>query len=620
MSGLIALDPLLVAAAPAVAALAIAVGGGRAARVAPALAATGPLVTIVYALVAVARIGSGDGSPAPAPFIGRLASPLVERVWLGDGHRWALHIGGAVDGLAAVMLLVVGGVALCVVLFSAGYMSDDPGRPRYFAVLSLFVASMNLLVVAASFTTLFVAWELVGACSYLLIGFWFERPAAAEAARKAFITTRVADVGMLLAAAIAWRSAETDSFSAILSEAADLAPTAAAGIALSLAVAAFGKSAQVPFHAWLPDAMEGPTPVSALIHAATMVAAGVYAIARVWPLFEMAGQARSVVLLAGTVSALGAAVAACRQRDIKKVLAYSTISQLGFMFAALGAGAWRAAFFHLVTHAAFKSLLFLSAGSVIHATGTQDLHALGGLGKRMPVTFGAWAAGALALAGIPPLSGFVSKDAVLEAVISTNTVAGGALFVASGLTAFYIARATRLAFLGAPRAEVTHGSPVSMTAPLVALGVATVVMGLARTPVLGLVGAHAEPFSLAVSVAAIAIALLGGLAGWYDGADPARDVSLGERMGVLDGAAAAGFWYDALVDRAVVRPVGWSARALWAVGDRLLVDGAVAVVATGARAAARAMSRLHRGQVQGQATVAVVWGAIVLALIAWMGR
>ena len=322
------------------------------------------------------------------------------------------------------MLLVVGTVALMVMVFSIGYMAEDPGRVRYFALLSAFTGSMTLLVIGDSFATLFIGWELVGACSYLLIGFWYQKPSAMKAAVKAFLTTRVGDVGLLFGLAVLWSATGSLGYTRVMEGLPQMAPPVVTTAAVLLAIGAIGKSAQFPLQIWLPDAMEGPTPVSALIHAATMVAAGVFLVARVWPLFEAAPAARTLLLAVGLISALGAALAAIPQRDIKKVLAYSTISQLGFMFAALGVGAWAFAFFHLMTHAAFKALLFLTSGSVIHGSGTQDMREMGGLRKEMPFTFAAWLVGMFALVGFWPMSGFFSKDAILDAVWLAVPIAG----------------------------------------------------------------------------------------------------------------------------------------------------------------------------------------------------
>ncbi len=416
--------------------------------------------------------------------------------WLFS-HDGSIAAGWLADGLVGLLLVIVGVVALMVMLFSIGYMHGEEGLPRYYGLLSLFTASMSLLVIAEGFVGLFAGWELVGACSYLLIGFWFTKPSAANAAVKAFLVTRVGDVGLLFALALLYREVGSLAYDDVFAALGGLSPDTVTAVALLLFVGAAGKSAQFPLHIWLPDAMEGPTPVSALIHAATMVAAGVFLVARAWPIFEASEVALTVVLIIGTFTAFMAATVAVAQTDIKKVLAYSTISQLGFMFAALGSGAWVVAIFHLTTHAAFKSLLFLGSGSVIHGTGTQDMREMGGLAKPMPITTGTWIIGSLALAGVPPLAGFFSKDEVIHSVWSNNTVAGIALMLASFLTAFYIARATRLAFFGAYRGEGhPHEGGWVMKLPLLTLAGLTVVLGFAGHSIAEALGEHGEALDL----------------------------------------------------------------------------------------------------------------------------
>ncbi|MEK7806950.1 MAG: NADH-quinone oxidoreductase subunit L, partial [Chloroflexota bacterium] len=348
--------------------------------------------------------------------------------WLGLGGA-TIEMGLLLDPLTAIMLVVVCGISLVIQVYSLGYMRGDPGFARYFAYMSLFTAAMLGLVLSANIIQLYVFWELVGVSSYLLIGFWHERPAAAAAAKKAFIVTRIGDVGFLIA--ILYLFTQADDFAAAglnplhipdIWQAAQpvavgglgiLAGTALTWLTLGIFAGAAGKSGQFPLHAWLPDAMEGPTPVSALIHAATMVAAGVFLVARFYPLFQQSSDALAVVALIGAFTALMAATMALVMKDIKRVMAYSTISQLGYMMAALGVGAYSAALFHLVTHAAFKALLFLGAGSVNHSAGTFDMRYMGGLGRRMPWTYLLTAIGGLSLVGIFPLAGFWSKDEIL---------------------------------------------------------------------------------------------------------------------------------------------------------------------------------------------------------------
>jgi NADH-quinone oxidoreductase subunit L len=370
-------------------------------------------------------------------------------------------------GLQAVMAVVVTGVSTLVHLFSNGYMAGERNYLLYFAELSLFSGAMLLLVLADNFFLLYVGWELVGASSYLLISFYYERPSAAAAGKKAFLTTRLGDIGLLIGIlAIIWQTGSVQ-FEEVFAqaEAGAFGEVWTVAIPLLLFAGAVGKSAQFPLHVWLPDAMEGPTPVSALIHAATMVAAGVYLVARAFPLFEAAPAALTVVAWIGAVTALGAATIGVAQRDIKRVLAYSTISQLGFMMVALGVRAPEAGIFHLFTHAWFKALLFLGAGSVIHATGRQFVDELGGLGRILPVTAWTFTIAALALAGIPPFAGFWSKEEILVSLVDGNLALFMMLVLATFLTAFYIFRLVFLVFFGPSPAAPGARAAAAAVAP-----------------------------------------------------------------------------------------------------------------------------------------------------------
>jgi NADH-quinone oxidoreductase subunit L len=390
------------------------------------------------------------------------------------------------DQLSMVMLLVITGVGFLIHVYSVGYMSDDPGYARYFSFLNLFLFFMTVLVLAGNFLLMFVGWEGVGLASYLLIGFWFQRKSAADAGKKAFIVNRVGDFGFLIGIFLVLSTFGTLSFGGITASlAVDPAWHGAALtiICLCLLVGAAGKSAQLPLYVWLPDAMEGPTPVSALIHAATMVTAGVYMIARTHLLFDRAPVALWTVAIVGAATALFAATIALVQNDIKRVLAYSTISQLGYMFLACGVAVYSAAIFHLVMHAFFKALLFLAAGAVIHAMGgEQDLRKMGGLREKLPVTFWTMTVAVFAIAGFPPFAGFFSKDAILYAAFLQGT--GGKLLwfvglVTALLTSFYMFRLWYMAFLGEPRSETGHhhDTPKSMAVPLVILAVLSVCGG-----------------------------------------------------------------------------------------------------------------------------------------------
>ncbi|MBP1760474.1 MAG: proton-translocating NADH-quinone oxidoreductase, chain [Firmicutes bacterium] len=434
-----------------------------------------------------------------------------------------VDMGLLIDPLTAVMLLVVTLVALLVQIYSLGYMHGDPGLASYYAYQSIFAGSMLGLVVANNFGQIFVFWELVGLCSYLLIGFWFGRNSAKEAAKKAFITNRVGDFGFLLGILFLQVIFGTLNFSEL---AAAIPAYANSGILIGISILLFfgpvGKSAQFPLHVWLPDAMEGPTPVSALIHAATMVAAGVYLIARAMFIFNTSAPTMTLIATIGGFTALFAASIALVQNDIKRILAYSTLSQLGYMVMAMGIGAMTAGMFHLMTHAFFKSLLFLGAGSVIHALhDEQDIWKMGNLSKKMPVTTWTFVIGALALSGIPPLSGFWSKDEIL-----LGAFAGGhiGLYILGTLvafmTAFYMFRLIFVAFFGKNTAgEHAHESPAVMTVPLIILAVISVLAGFVGSPLMNNAFAHYVTFAGAVhheaNLTVMAVSAVIALAGIY---------------------------------------------------------------------------------------------------------
>ena len=415
--------------------------------------------------------------------IGGGAWPVLNSIeWTAIGE-FELNMGIAVDPITIVMLAVITTVALMVNIFSVGYMKGEPRYWWYFAVLQLFVASMLMLVLADNLLLLYVAWELVGLSSFLLIGHYWERRSAVEAAKKAFITTRVGDVGLLIGIILFWEATGTFNILEITHyvEEGAIGDTRLFVTMMFILLGAMGKSAQLPFHVWLPDAMEGPTPVSALIHAATMVVAGVYLVARMLPVFEAAG-ALDVVLVIGLLTALFSGVVAFAQTDIKKVLAYSTVSQLGFMFVALGAGYASAGMFHLFTHAFFKALLFLGAGSVIIGTHHhQEMGQLGGLWRKMPITAATFLIGSLALAGLFPLAGFWSKDEILHAVEGQGTLAFLLISIAAIMTAFYTARLFIRTFMGKPQDEEvashTRETGPVMTLPLVFLAFMSIVAG-----------------------------------------------------------------------------------------------------------------------------------------------
>lgn len=544
----------------------------------------------------------------------------VHAKWLVVGD-WSISVGARLDGLSALMMVVVSTVSLAVQIYSVGYMAGDPGFSRYFAVMGLFTAAMLGLVLADNLLLLYMSWELVGLCSYLLIGFWYRKPEAANAAKKAFVVTRFGDVGFLLGLILLSYSAGTFQIEQIEGQVASgtLQPlfgtltTFATVVALLLFCGAVGKSAQFPLHIWLPDAMEGPTPVSALIHAATMVAAGVFLVARMFFLFALAPDALQVVLWIGGFTAFMAATIALVQTDIKRVLAYSTISQLGYMMMALGLGDRVAAMFHLGTHAYFKSLLFLTAGSVIHATHTQDLREMGGLLGKMRWTAVTTLVGALALAGIFPLSGFWSKDEILLAAWK----AGHPFAITAGmltalLTAFYMTRLWVLAFWGQPRTDAAahaHEAPPVMTLPLLVLAVLAAVGGAGAATVRhaleGSASSHAS-LSLPLALGTTILALLGMVTGFRlyraAGAEEPLQRSLPAPLFQL----LERKWYvDDFFTFVVARLVLWFGQAIaWV--DRYVVDGVVNAVAWFTGATGARLRWLTNGQAQFYVLVVVL--------------
>jgi NADH-quinone oxidoreductase subunit L len=499
-----------------------------------------------------------------------------------------------VDPLSAVMTLVITGIGLLIHIYSLGYMASDRDQSRYFAYLNFFVAAMLLLVLADNLVLMFVGWEGVGLASYLLIGFWFERPSAAEAGKKAFIVNRLGDFGFLLGILLTYVTFGTVTFSEFLPRVGEADSFGALVICLLLLTGAVGKSAQIPLYVWLPDAMEGPTPVSALIHAATMVTAGVYLVARVSPLFVAAPEALVLVGSIGALTALFAASIALVQNDLKRVLAYSTVSQLGYMFLACGVGAFAAGIFHLFTHAFFKALLFLCAGSVMHAlAGETDIQRMGGLMRKLPVTAMTFRLGAAAIAGIFPLAGFWSKDAILWSAFQ-----GGhyLLFLAGAagafMTAFYMARLWYLVFDGGFRggAEAEHDlheSPAVMTVPLKLLAGGAVAAGFIGVPHLNWIEGFLAPVlppggeegsllaELALMAFSLALAVLGiALGRHFYKVKPELPGRLAARAGGLYRLLRDKYRVDETYDAVVVRPLDIVSRAvLWRVIDVGCVDG-----------------------------------------------
>jgi NADH-quinone oxidoreductase subunit L len=564
------------------------------------------------------------------------------------------------DGLSGIMLVVVTSVSLLVQYYSQGYMHGDPGYGRYYAYISLFTMSMLGLVLMDSLVLIYVFWEMVGLCSYLLIGFWFDRPAAAAAAKKAFLVTRMGDLGFLLAILLIYVKADTFNVAEIqeLALVGALGSTTITVFALGIFAGAAGKSAQVPFHVWLPDAMEGPTPVSALIHAATMVAAGVYLVARMFPVFHASDDAMTVVGLIGGITAISAALIGLVMTDIKRVLAYSTISQLGYMMLALGVGGYVAAIFHLFTHAFFKALLFLGSGSVNHATNTFDMRLMGGLKPYMPITFATFLIGSLSLSGIFPLAGFWSKDEILSDAWAEKPYLFWIALVTAGLTAFYMFRAIFMTFYGEYRggaaeehdetpalheehaATTGHGatpheSEGVMTLPLIILAVPAVLAGFANVPFLNkeiehlLVGAlpielgeelHETEFRMGIAIASTVVAMGGIALAW---AIYYAKLFSAERLQAtfapVHALLANKYYLDVLYERIIVGFLFYEvvAKGL-ATFDRVVIDGTVNGVGAAMRQGGAALRTLQNGQFQTYGAVAfaslVTTVVVVLAL------
>jgi len=547
-----------------------------------------------------------------------------------------LDVGVLLDNLSAVMLVVVSLVSLLVHIYSIGYMKGEIGYGRYFAYMSLFSGSMLGLVISDNIVQTYICWELVGICSYLLIGFWYRRPSAAAAAKKAFVVTRFGDLGFLSAVLLlSFFGLGIFGFTDLqhAAETGALSKGLITGVSLLLFCGAVGKSAQFPLHIWLPDAMEGPTPVSALIHAATMVAAGVYLVARTYFLFALAPAALLVVAIIGSLTLFLGATMGVAENDIKRVMAYSTISQLGYMMMALGVGGYTAGVFHLTTHAFFKALLFLTAGSVIHALHTNDMWKMGGLGKRMPITAITCLVGALALAGIPVFSGFWSKDEILSAAWFSH-LPGHQVFFALALmtvflTAFYMFRLWFLTFTGEPRsdeAQRAHESPWVMAGPLVILAVLAAVAGGLKASVPGAgqgfgelvrFGEAHEAVSYLAMILSIGAALLGIALAWAayrrNFVSPAAfNASFPQVYLLLKNA-----WYLNRAWELFATQIVIAGSALFAWFDRTIVNGMVDGMAWLCGAGSRQLRRLQTGQVQLYAFVIVV--GIIAGLVAILG-
>ncbi len=552
-------------------------------------------------------------------FLGDMSSPYSEHyfTWIKSGE-FQVGCDFMVDRLTAIMLLVVTGVGSLIHIYATGYMSHEEGYYRFFAYLNLFMFFMLTLVLSANYLLLFVGWEGVGLCSYLLIGFYFLKKSATTAGNKAFIVNRIGDFGFSLAMFLIVVNFGSLNFGTVFPAVPGKPESTLTTIALLLLLGACGKSAQFPLYVWLPDAMEGPTPVSALIHAATMVTAGVYVVARSSVIYTHAPSALEVVAYIGLFTAVFAATIGLAQNDIKKVFAYSTVSQLGYMFLGCGVGAFSAGVYHLMTHAFFKALLFLGAGSVIHACGgEQDMRRMGGLRSKIPITFWTLLMGALAISGFPYFSGFFSKDAILVAAHHHAPWMFWVGVVTAGMTAFYVFRAMFLTFFGTYRGTAhPHESPISMTAPLIVLAGLSVAGGfLFKIPAflstMFPTVEEGEDFGLmAISVAAGLIGIA--LAYVMYVMRPGLADSVAQSFGGLYKLVYNKYFVDEIYDAAVVHPlVAGSRTVLWRGVDAGMIDGMVNGVGTQSKGIGGILKLLQSGNIRSYATW-VVFGCVVL--------
>ena len=556
--------------------------------------------------------------------------------WIG-GESVSFNIGFHVDALTTVMLLVITGVGFLIHVYSIGYMHGDDGYTRYFAYLNLFVFAMLILVLGNNYLMMFVGWEGVGLCSYLLIGFWYEKQSATDAGKKAFIVNRIGDFGFLLGMFTLFAAFGTLDFIPMFEDAGSdnfekiFGASTLAVATLLLFVGAIGKSAQIPLYVWLPDAMEGPTPVSALIHAATMVTAGVYMIARSAVLYNIAGTG-VVVAWIGVLTALFAAIIAIKQNDIKRILAYSTVSQLGYMFVGVGVGAYASGIFHLVTHAFFKGLMFLTAGSVMHAMANElDIRKMGGLRKKLPITHITFLVGALAIAGAPFLSGFWSKDEILHSAWGSFPVIYVIGLITAFLTAFYMFRLIFVTFYGKSRVDPEveshlHESPAVMWVPLALLAIPSAIIGLLlgvgghnswfhhfTEKVSGFKGDHGEALGSALPFMIISsiVGILGIAYAWTRYKDR---VPSAEPTNALQKLVANKFYVDEIYNTFIVQPIkNTSHFLLWKLFDSGIIDGIVNGVAALIRVIGGVLRRLQSGLVQAYIVSMVIGIVIFLA-------
>ncbi|MCW2634915.1 MAG: nuoL2 [Blastococcus sp.] len=618
--GLLAASWLLIAL-PLAGAAVLLLGGRRTDRWGHLLGTATAVASFVLAVLCTLQLADLDGRSVSVDLFTFISAGSLD-----------VRAGLLYDPLSAAFVLLITGVGSLIHIYSIGYMAHDPGRRRFFAYLNLFVAAMLLLVLGNSFVALYVGWEGVGLASYLLIAFWYTRPAAATAAKKAFIMNRVGDVGLALAIFLMFSQLGTTSYADVFGQVGTLAGGTVTALGLLLLLGACGKSGQFPLQAWLPDAMEGPTPVSALIHAATMVTAGVYLIARSSPIYDETATARTVVLSVGAITLLIGAIAGCAYDDIKKVLAYSTVSQIGYMFLAVGLGpvGYVAGLAHLYAHGFFKAGLFLGAGSVMHAMDDQvDMRRFGGLWKKMPITFATFSLGYVALIGLIPFSGYWTKDAIIEATFDRGDVwgwlLGGTAVLGAGLTAFYMTRLMLMTFFGRPRwtdGVHPHESPWVMTVPMIVLAVGSVAAGFLLVvafplsdwmqPVFG------EPTEaehviapLTFGIGITVVALLGVLLAWLFVGRREVPVTAPVRVSPVTRAARHALYADTVNESLFMRPGQWLTRAL-VFFDNRGVDGAVNGMAAALGGSSSRLGRTQTGFVRTYA-LGMLGGAVLVA-------
>jgi NADH-quinone oxidoreductase subunit L len=611
----------LLIALPLAGAAVLLLGGRRTDRWGHLLGCATVIVAFVLALFLTVDLASSDAQAVSADLFTFISTGSLD-----------VTAGLLIDPLSMAFVLLITGVGSLIHVYSIGYMADDDGRRRFFAYLNLFVAAMLLLVLGNSYVALYVGWEGVGLASYLLIAFWYRRPAAATAAKKAFIMNRVGDVGLALAIFLMFAQLGTTSFEGVFAGVGTLAGGTITAMGLLLLLGACGKSGQFPLQAWLPDAMEGPTPVSALIHAATMVTAGVYLIARSAPIYDLTPTARTVVLAVGAITLLIGAIAGCAYDDIKKVLAYSTVSQIGYMFLAVGLGpvGYVAGLAHLFGHGFFKAGLFLGAGSVMHGMNDSvDMRRFGGLWRKMPITFVTFALGYLALIGFPLLTGYWTKDAIIEATFDRGDVwgwlLGGAAVLGAGLTAFYMTRLMLLTFFGRPRWEEgvhPHESPPIMTIPMIVLAVGSVFAGFLLVQAFPLEEWMAPVFGepeeaehvvapLTIGIALFLLMALGIFLAWFTVGRREVPLTAPTRVSPITRAARNGLYADTVNESLFMRPGQWLTRALVYVDNRG-VDGAVNGLAAGLGGSSSRLGRTQTGFVRSYA-LGMLGGAVVIA-------